>query len=134
MNPKIRAGILTILAGALTGFFILGVGGRLAMHAIARISAGTGAFTLGGTATVIFLGAAAGAAAGLLLFVARTLFSRWPPAPGVLFWAAVLAGTLMDLDLRDPLELALFVPVGVAFGALLQASSWRWRRGWPAPA
>jgi hypothetical protein len=55
------------------------------------------------------------------------MLARWPPLPSALFWAAVLAGTLADLDLRDPLELALFVPVGVAFGVLLQASSWRWR-------
>ncbi|MGQ0430565.1 MAG: hypothetical protein ACT4UQ_11595, partial [Gammaproteobacteria bacterium] len=116
MNPQLRAGFLTIVTGALIGFFILGIGGRLAMHTIARIATGTGAFTLGGTATVVGLGAAAGALAGLLLFVARTLFSRWAPVPSVLFWAAVLAGTLMNLDLRDPLELALFVPVGVAFG------------------
>ncbi|MGQ0383716.1 MAG: hypothetical protein ACT4UP_03390 [Gammaproteobacteria bacterium] len=128
MNPKLRAGLLTVLAGALIGFFVLGVGGRLAMHAIARIATGSGAFTLGGTSTVIGLGAAAGALAGLLLFAARTLFARWSPVPALLFWAAVLAGTLAELDLRDPLELALFVPIGVAFGALLQASSWRWRR------
>lgn len=43
-----RAGFLTILAGALLGTFILGVGGRLAMHAIVRIGGGTGGFTLGG--------------------------------------------------------------------------------------
>lgn len=133
MSPMIRAGLLTVLLGALIGFFILGIGGRLAMHAIVRIGGGSGAFTLGGTATVIGLGAAAGAVAGMILFAVRTLLGRWPPLPSLLFWTAVLAGTLADLDLRDSLELVLFVPVGVAFGALLQAASWRWRRGWPAP-
>ncbi len=132
MSPTVRAGLLTVLAGALIGFVILGIGGRLAMHAIARISRGTGAFTPGGTASVIGLGAVAGAVAGLILFAARTLLWRWPPLPALLFWAAIFAGTLVHLDLRDPLELALFLPVGVAFGALLQAASWRWRRGWPA--
>lgn len=132
MSPTLRAGILTVLAGALIGFFILGIGGRLAMHAIVRIGGGTGAFTPGGTATVIGLGAAAGAVAGLILFAARALLARWPPLPSLLFWTAVLAGTLADLDLRDPLELGLFVPVGIAFGVLLQAASWRWRHGWRA--
>ncbi len=120
MSPAVRAGFLTVLAGTVFGFLILGVGGRLAMHAIARLTGGTGGFTLGGTATVLFLGTASGAGAGLVLFTARLFLRRWPPLPTIVFWAAVLAYTLPKLDLRDPLELGLFLPVAILFGVLLQ--------------
>lgn len=126
MPPLVRAALLSIVAGAVLGLLILGVGGRLAMHAIVRLGGGAGAFTLGGTATVIGLGAAAGAVAGFVLFVVRVLFARWPAVPPLLFWMVILAGTLWRLDLRDPLELVLFVPLGVAFGLFLQAASRRW--------
>lgn len=115
MSPTIRAGLLTVLAGAALGLLILGGGGRLAMHAIARLG--------GGTSTVLFLGTASGAGAGLVLFVARLFLKRWPPLPTIVFWAAILAYTLPKLDLRDPLELGLFLPVAILFGVLLQTLS-----------
>ena len=134
MPPLVRAALLSIVAGAVLGFLILGIGGRLSMHAIVRIGGGAGAFTLGGTATVVGLGTAAGAVAGLVLFLVRTLFSRWPAVPPLLFWAVILAGTLWRLDLRDPLELLLFVPLSVAFGLSLLAASRRWLTNGPAAA
>ena len=134
MTSKTRAGILTCLTGAGLGLLVLGGGGRAAMHAIARITTGTGDFTLGGTVTVVFLGAVSGAVGGVLLFLSRLLFHQWPPLPTVAFWGGLAALTLRGLRPIDPLRLALFLPVVVAFGLVLQGVTWRWRRGSPAPS
>lgn len=128
MAPAIRAGLLTILAGTVAGFLILGVGGRLGMHAIALSVAGHGSFTLGGTASVLAFGAIAGAAAGFLLFLARATLGRWPPLPSIVFWGAACAWIFARFDANEPLELVLILPLALAFGIVLQAASWRWRR------
>ena len=134
MTSLTRAGVLTCLAGAALGLLVLGGGGRAAMHAIARINTGSGGFTLGGTATVVLLGALSGAAGGLLLFLARLLLHRWPPLPTLAFWGGLVALTLRGLSPVDSLRLALFLPPVVVFGTLLQGVTWRWRPVSRAPA
>jgi hypothetical protein len=99
---------------------ILGLGGRVAMHLIARITTGAGAFSLGGTLTVVFLGAISGLVAGLILVTARALFRRWPPTTTVIYWAFLIGLTLRGLRPIDDLRLALFLPLVVVFGAALQ--------------
>ncbi len=115
-----RSHARTILLGLALGALILGVGGRVAMHLIARITTGTGGFTLGGTVTVIFLGAVSGAAGGLILVTARALFRRWPPTTTIVYWSALVALTLRGLRPLDELRLLLFLPLVFGFGAVLQ--------------
>jgi hypothetical protein len=107
--------------GAVLGALVLGGGGRAAMRVIA-VSQGTpGAFSLGGTMTVVVLGAASGAVGGAILVVSRWLFParRW--ARVSLFWLALLLLTLRGLRPLDPLRAKLFVPLVVLYGAALYA-------------
>lgn len=128
MPTIIRNALKTILAGALLGFLVLGVGGRLGMHVVALIVTGQGAFTLGGTFSVLVVGTGFGAAAGLVLSVARATLLRWPPMPSILYWGAAALYLLPRLDWAERAEPLLLLPLGLAFGALLQAATWRWRR------
>lgn len=61
-----------------------------------------GAFTLGGTFSVLVVGAG--------------------------FGAAVALDLLPRLDWAERAEPLLLLPLALAFGALLQAATWRWRR------
>jgi hypothetical protein len=128
VTARTRAALFTCLTGAAVGLLLLGGGGRLAMHAIARMTGGSGDFTLDGTVFVLLLGAVSGAAGGLLLFLSRLLLHRWPPLPTLAFWGGLVALTLRGLNPIDSLRLALFLPVVLLFGLALQGMTWRWRR------
>ena len=128
MSRSLPAGIATLLWGAGLGALVLGVGGRVAMRVIAEATTGTSGFSLGGTVTVVFLGAVSGAVGGLLLLLARRLLRRWPPAPTVAFWLLLLALTFRGLRPLDQLRLVLFLPLVALFGTLLQWRTWRYRR------
>jgi len=69
----------TLLAGTLLGLVILGAGGRLVMAAITANAGGTPSFTLGGTTTVVMLGAASGFAGAVLALISRVVTTRLPP-------------------------------------------------------
>lgn len=128
MASKAREGVATVLTGAALGLVILGAGSRVAMHVIARMTTGRGDFSLGGTVTVVLLGAASGAVAGLILFLARLVFRRRPLLATLLAWTAVIGLTLRGLKPLDNLRVALFLPLVVAFLLLLQ---WATRRRVP---
>lgn len=126
-----RQVLRTILVAAAIGAIILGLGGRLAMFAIAWLNTGAGAFTLGGTSTVIAMGALSGAAGGVILSGLRAVVRRrWPPTTTVLFWGALIGITLRGLRPLDGQRLVLFLPLVLAFGLLLQ---WRTYRS-PTPS
>ena len=120
--------VITILIGAGLGTLILGVGGRLAMHLIARITTGTGGFTVGGTLTVIGLGAASGALGGLILVAARPQFHRWTPSTTIVYWVVLLTIVLRGLRPLEPLRLLIFMPLVLVFGIILQWATWRRRQ------
>jgi hypothetical protein len=107
--------------GAVLGAIVLGGGGRVAMRVIAVNQGAPGAFSLGGTVTVVLLGVASGALGGAILMVSRWLFParRW--ARVVLYWFALLLITLRGLRPLDPLPVELFVPLVVLCGAALHA-------------
>jgi hypothetical protein len=132
MSPAIRSGLLMVSAGALLGLVVLGIGGRLGMHAVALVTTGRGGFTFGGTVDVLIVGTGIGAAFGLLLFAARALLARWPPLPGLAYWGVAAAWMLLRFDWREPAEMFLVLPLAAVFGGLLQAATWRWRRWGPA--
>ena len=68
LGPVLRS----LLIGALLGFVILGVGGRLAMAFVTLKAGGSPSFTVGGTLTVIALGTVSGLAGAVM-----ALASRW---------------------------------------------------------
>jgi hypothetical protein len=90
-----------LITGTALGALILGVGGRLAMAAIAWRTGGASSFTLSGTLTVIGLGAASGAAGAVLALISRAvtrrLFPRHPWTHHVLFAVLLLLVTLRGL-------------------------------------
>jgi hypothetical protein len=116
------------VAGALVGTVVLGVGGRFAMRAIAVETGQRPGFSLGGSGTVVFLGAASGALGGLILAIARAILARRPRAAAAVYWIALLALALRGLRPLDPLRLAWFIPLVVVYGAALQWLSARQRR------
>lgn len=118
----------TILTGAGLGFVILGLGGRIAMHAIAVMTIGRGSFTPGGSLTVVFLGALSGAGAGLILATARALLARWFLATTLVYWLLLTGLVLRGLRPLDELRLLWFAPLSLVFGILLQWLTWPGRR------
>ena len=96
MHPALRGPLL----GALLGLPILGGGGRLAMHAIALTPGAQRSATVQGTITVLLAGLAAGVAGNAIY----TLL------------------TLRGLHPVQPLTLALFLPIVLVFGWLLERS------------
>lgn len=112
--------LATVIYGAALGTLILGVGGRLAMRVIAMATSGTTGFSFGGTLTVVFLGAASGAMAGAVLSVTRVMLPRWPAAQTITFWLLLAAMTLRGLRPLDTLRVALFLPLVLLLGILLQ--------------
>jgi hypothetical protein len=90
LHPIVRL----LLVGTVLGTVILGVGGRLAMSAIAWNTTGASRYSFGGTMTVVVLGAVSGVAgAGMALlsaWVSRRFLSgrRWIE---YLLFAALLA-------------------------------------------
>jgi hypothetical protein len=123
-----RAALSTLLWGAGIGLIVLGVGGRVVMRMIAESTGAAPAFTLGGTFTVVMLGALSGAAGALILVVARALLRRWSPLPTVFYWGLLVLITLRGLRPLDQQRLVLFLPLVALFGALLQWRTWRYRR------
>ena len=119
------------LLGAAIGTPVLGVGGRLAMRAIALASGAPGAFTLEGTMTVVLLGAVSGAAGGLMYAVAQRVLPRVGWARLTLFFTMLVLVTLRGLRPVDPLRLALFMPLVLVYGTLMELAWQRRRTGAP---
>lgn len=66
-----------LMRTALVGLVVLGIGGRLVMRVIAHMeNRAILVLTIPGTATVLFAGTVAGAAAGLIYFVLRRFIGR----------------------------------------------------------
>ena len=112
--PWLRGTIL----GALVGTAFLGVGGRAAMRGIAMAQGAATGFSFGGSATVVFLGAAAGVAAGLIYVASVKLVGNRMWWARLLFALVVLAITLRGLRPVDSLKLAIFLPLFFAYGVV----------------
>lgn len=114
LAPWLRGAIL----GALLGTVFLGIGGRVAMRGVAMAQGAATGFSLGGSLTVVFLGAAAGLAAGLIYVASLKLVRNRVWWARSLFRLAVLAITLRGLRPLDALKLALFLPLFAIFGVV----------------
>jgi hypothetical protein len=125
-----------MLAGAVAGTVVLGVGGRLVMRLIAILFApGPAGFSWGGTLEVVGAGALFGTAAALLW---PPLAHRLPsPAVGPTLGVATCAGVaVVSATARNaaggaPLGarlvvIGLFLALCVAYGAAAHALASRW--------
>ena len=113
------------IVGAALGLAILGIGGRIAMRAIAMVQGAPGGFSLGGTMTVLLLGAANGAFGGVIRAITG-IRGRVPHALRLmLFAAACLALGLRGLKPLDADKLLLFMPVIVLYIVSMELA---WRR------
>ena len=113
------------LLGAAIGLPILGGGGRLAMRGIAVFTGAPGAFTAEGTLSVLLLGAASGFAGGVIYAILAALLPRKRPLRDMIFAIVLFLLTLRGLNPVTMLSLALFLPLVVAYGVLLE---WAWYR------
>jgi hypothetical protein len=120
-----------LLLGAGVGLVILGVGGRVAMRAIAIANNTPPGFSIGGTATVVLLGVASGVGGGLLYAFLCQLIPRTRLLRSALFGASLVLLTLRGLRPIQPLALEWFIPLTLAYGAIVDIgfTAWWRRRG-----
>ena len=121
--PSKQDWLVAVLLGVAGGTFILGVGGRVAMRGIAVMSGGTGAFSWGGTMTVVLLGALSGLVGALVLMGVRSLLPRRAALRGIIYWAFLILVALRGLNPLDPQRLLLFMPLILLYGITLQVLS-----------
>lgn len=132
--------------GALLGLLVGGIGGRLAMFALIRLSpeaSGTtsddgftmGQFTASGTFSLIALGTILGVLGGGIYFVLRGLMigPRWFQILSIAGGAAVVVGAMLvhvdgvDFTLLDAgFAIAFFVAIPGVYAALLTVLIERW--------
>jgi hypothetical protein len=117
-----REALRMLAAGTLLGLVILGVGGRLAMAAIAIGAGQPSRWSLGGSMTVVFLGAVSGLAGAAIALTARFLtrpWRRWPWVHHTLFSIVLLLLTVRGLRGTGPAgHWYFFVLVGLYGTAL----------------
>ena len=134
---SLRNWISGILIGGATGLIVLGVGGRLAMRAVALQERPAAAFTIGGTITVILLGAVSGIAGGLAHVVLFRFMPHFHWLRRALFAALLLLIALRGLSGQaTTLALALFVPLVIVYalivaGLLERRAQANWETGTP---
>lgn len=117
---SLRNWISGILIGGGTGLIVLGIGGRLAMRALALQERPAAAFTLGGTITVILLGAVSGIAGGLGHVVLFRFLPHFHWLRRALFGALLLLIALRGLSGQaTTLALMLFVPLVVVYALIV---------------
>jgi hypothetical protein len=115
-GPSLRA---AIGSGSVLGTLILGLGGRAAMRVIAVLDGTPQGFTVGGSMTVVFLGAVSGAAGGLILWAARRVLPNAPFIRGLIFWAALSCLTFRGLNPVTTQKVLVFGPLVALYGAIL---------------
>lgn len=123
LAPAVRAIGKQAVLGAGVGLFVLGVGGRIVMRMIALRTGAVPSFTLGGTLSIVAMGAAAGALGALLHLLARAIARRVADGSTVVrllvFFALLALVTLRGLHGSPPASAALFWPLVPIFGATL---------------
>lgn len=119
------------LAGIALGLAILGIGGRIAMRVIAHATYAAPSFSLGGTMTVMLMGAVSGAAGGVIYAVLARFLADRAGIRAVLFGVILALLTLRGTSPSTPLSLSLFLPLALLYGALLDYAH---RRQFPPSA
>jgi hypothetical protein len=121
-----RDALAVALLGVAIGTIVLGVGGRISMRAIAHVQGQTPGFSLGGSATVVFLGAVWGLGGALWFAVLRRALRGHRMVRGAVFWTGIVAATLLALSPLNPARVALFMPLAIVYGVALQVIWCRW--------
>ena len=128
-NPAVRRAGATLLTGIALGTIILGVGGRIAMRAIAVKGGTPGMLTPSGTLTVILAGTASGLAGAVFQLVAGAITGRLAPrhlwVRRVLFGILLVLVTLRGLSPVQPLALALFGPLVLLYAIAMEVAASR---------
>lgn len=129
-----------MVLGAGLGTVILGIGGRAVMRLIAVVTSVPAGFSVGGTMTVVALGAASGAAGALLRAASHAAVERLAPKhpwAGHLLFALLLGcATLRGLSGSSAGPASLLVPLVVVYGVVFESAVARRkrRRGRAVPA
>lgn len=131
-RPTFQDWIAGIVVGTLLGTALLGVGGRIGMRVIGIAQGQPPGFSIGGSLTVVFLGAAAGAAIGAIFLLSRTIFPRHRALRVGFFWVVVAALVARGLNPVSVLNVSIFAPLFLAHGALMFAYWCRIRFRLPA--
>jgi putative exporter of polyketide antibiotics len=114
-----RHWVLVPLLGAGVGILILGIGGRVAMRAIAHATNVAPAFTLSGTLTVAALGGVSGLAGGLIYAVLARFLPNRALVRSLLFGVILVLITLRGLSPATALSISWFMPLVLLYGALI---------------
>jgi hypothetical protein len=126
-RPARKDWLFAALLGLVIGTIVLGVGGRLAMRGIALVQGIAPGFSVGGTMTVILLGAVCGVIGSLIFAGTRALVPGSRFVRGTLFWAILVLITLRGLSPLDVPKLAFFLPLILGYGTLLTVAWCRFR-------
>jgi hypothetical protein len=118
--------LFALCLGAAVGFVVLGIGGRIAMRAIAIANRVPTGFSVGGTATVVLLGVGSGVGGGLLYAFLHRYVQRPRLARSTLFALALVLLTLRGLRPIQPLALEWFMPLALGYGAIVDVIYTRW--------
>lgn len=118
--------LVGLILGAAVGFVVLGIGGRLAMRGIAIATNTPPGFSIGGTATVVFLGLVSGIGGGLLYAILHRFIPRPRLVRSALFALSILLLTLRGLRPFPPLAIEWFVPLTLGYGAIVDVLYSRW--------
>jgi hypothetical protein len=126
-RPSGKDWLFAVTLGLTIGTIVLGIGGRLAMRGIALAQGRAPGFTIGGTTTVVFLGAACGVIGSLIFAGTRALVPGNRIIRGMLFWLILVLITLRGLSPLDVPKLAFFLPLILGYGTLLTTAWCRFR-------
>jgi hypothetical protein len=128
LSSTLRPWSFGALLGAAAGLPVLGVGGRMAMRLLAIASHAPPSFSPSGTMTVLLAGLASGVAGGLLYATLCRFVTRPRWVRSALFAAALVLLTLRGLHPVQPLAFNLFMPLALAYGAIVDAAYSAWYR------
>lgn len=126
-RPSGKDWLFAAALGLVIGTIVLGIGGRLAMRGIGLVQGRAPGFTIGGTTTVVFLGAVCGVIGSLIFAGTRALVPGNRIIRGMLFWLILVLITLRGLSPLDVPKLAFFLPLILGYGTLLTAAWCRFR-------
>lgn len=116
--PK-RSLVTALALGAVVGTIFLGIGGRVAMRIFALLDGTEPGFSLGGSMSVVIMGAVWGMVGGGLLWLGRRTFKTSPVARAAVFWIPLTLLYLRGLTPLSADRLMAFTPFYLMYGAAL---------------
>lgn len=131
LASALRALVREALLGGAVGLVVLGIGGRIVMRVIAHRTGAAPSFTLGGTLSIVAVGAAAGALGALFHLLASAIARRVAGGSTavrlLVFFALLALVTIRGLHGSPPASAALFWPLVLVYGVTLDRALGRFR-------